>query len=102
MTVMPESVETVAPSREDGGAPAPPTAGAEQSETPRVGQTLYLLGRPPLKDFLRYVRNHAVDPQPEGALVEAWQGAAKLLRRIEQEEAGAADNPSVRSVMPDE
>ncbi len=33
-------------------------------------QSLYLIGRPPLKDFLRFVTHHAVNPPAGKALTD--------------------------------
>jgi hypothetical protein len=64
-------------------------------------ENLYLTGRPRLKDFLRYVRNHAVDPPNPGVLTEEWHAAHHVVRRLEKEEAGIADNPFIQPVSPD-
>ena len=53
---------------------------------------LYLLGRPTLKRFLRYVRNHAVNPENTASLCSEWQAANSLTQVLEAEEAGIADN----------
>jgi hypothetical protein len=66
-----------------------------------VSENLYLTGRPKLKDFLRFVKNHAVDPPGPGALTEEWQAANELVRKLEKEEAGIADNPWIQPVSPD-
>lgn len=66
-----------------------------------VHQNLYLIGRPRLKDFTRYVRSHAVSPPPEGELADAWQTAHEVVRRLETEEAGAADDPPFGKLGPE-
>jgi hypothetical protein len=66
-----------------------------------VDETLYLTGRPTLKDFIRFVGSNAVRPQDEGTLSDEWQSAAKVVRRLEKEEAGAADNPTIRKIGPE-
>ena len=58
-------------------------------------QSLYLIGRPPLKDFLRFVKHHAVNPPAEKALTDAWQAAREVVHRLETEEAGIADDPPI-------
>ena len=63
-----------------------------------VDENLYLTGRPKLKDFLRYVRHHAVNPLDDGVLTDEWENAKTLVRRIEKEEAGIADNPPIRKM----
>src|ERR1700752_2415480 len=62
---------------------------------------LYLIGRPPLKDFLRFVRNPAVEPLPESALTDAWQAAQRVVSRLSQEEAGVADDPPIGKLGPE-
>ena len=72
-------------------------------ERKRIGQTnqdaaeenLYLIGRPTLKRYLRFVRDHAVKPPDEGTLTDEWQAAHDFTRTLEKEEAGAADNPPI-------
>ena len=65
-------------------------------------ENLYLIGRPTLKQFVRFVRDHAVDPPAVGDLVEEWQVARELVRTLEKEEAGAADDPPIASLGPDD
>ena len=63
--------------------------------------SLYLIGRPPLKDFLRFVKNHAVKPLAKSALTDAWQAAQQVIRRLERDEAGVADDPPIRKLGPE-
>jgi len=60
-----------------------------------VNENLYLIGRPTLKQFLRFARNHAVDPPDEGTLTDEWQAAHEFARTLEKEEAGAPDHPPI-------
>jgi len=60
-----------------------------------VDENLYLIGRPTLKRYLRFVRDHAVKPPDEGTLTDEWQAAYDFARTLEKEEAGAADNPPI-------
>ena len=64
-------------------------------------QSLYLIGRPPLKDFLRFVKNHGVNPPGQAALTDAWQAAREVVRRLEAEEAGVADAPPIGKLGPE-
>src|ERR1043166_5285772 len=57
-----------------------------------VDENLYLIGRPTLKSFLRYVKNHAVDPPGEGRLSDEWLAAAEVAATLEKTEAGLADH----------
>ena len=61
-------------------------------------ECLYLLGRPTLKRFLRYVRNHAVSPQDTASLCSEWQAANSLTHDLETEEAGIADQPPIQQM----
>src|SRR5947208_7903024 len=69
--------------------------GVEASPPDAADENLYLNGRPTMKDFIRYVRSHAVHPPGEGMLVEEWQAANDVVRAIEKEEAGCADHPPI-------
>lgn len=60
-----------------------------------VDESLYLLGRPRLKQFLRFVRDNAIEPPAEDALIREWQAAKEYLGALEQEEAGCADHPVI-------
>ena len=86
VTKEPESLQSV-----ESGLAVPTSEDA-------VDENLYLTGRPKLKDFLRYVRHHAVNPLDDGVLTDEWENARTLVRRIEKEEAGIADNPPIRKM----
>lgn len=58
-------------------------------------EMLYLIGLPTLRQFHRFVRHHAVNPDYEGALTEEWNAASDYIRSIEREEAGLADDPAI-------
>ena len=81
----------------------PPPAGVEGMDHADQDSelSLYLIGRPPLKDFLRFVRNHAVKPLGKSALTDAWQAAQRVIRRLEQDEAGVADDPPIGKLGPE-
>jgi hypothetical protein len=66
-----------------------------RSDPEPADEKLYLIGRPTLKQFLRFVRNHAVKPPDEGTLADEWEAAFEFVRTLEKEEAGAADNPGI-------
>jgi len=82
----------IAPAPADSLAPADHRA---------VGRGLYLIGRPPLQDFVRYVRRHALNPARDGDLVDAWQAAHKVVQELEATEAGCADDPPIRKTGPE-
>src|SRR5690242_1874757 len=54
---------------------------------------VYLLGRPTLGRFLRFMARHAVNGASldEGVLADEWRAAFDHLRTLEKDEAGAAD-----------
>jgi len=58
-----------------------------------ASEHLYLIGRPTLKRFLRYVRSHALNPPSEASLSDEWHVANAVVRALETEEAGRADDP---------
>ena len=66
-----------------------------------VDETLYLIGRPKLKRFLRFVRSHALNPPGDGSLTDEWQAANSVIRTLEKEEAGLADNPPIGKLGPE-
>ena len=63
--------------------------------------TLYLTGRPTLRDYLRYVRSHAAQAPSEGVLTEGWQAAAEVVHTLEKDETGAADAPPIDQLGPE-
>jgi hypothetical protein len=65
------------------------------AETASAPEILYLTGRPTLKSFLRFVEKQAVTPEHDGTLVEEWHAARELVRSLEKDEAGLADNPEI-------
>lgn len=80
---------------DDSAHAAPGAASAPDDET------LYLIGRPPLKGFLRFVSGHAIAPPGEGTLSERWHQARDLVAKLETEEAGIADDPVIRKLGPE-
>src|SRR5437870_4785893 len=68
---------------------------SERGNDGGVDETLYLIGRPTLKQFLRFARNNAVNSPDDGTLTDEWQAANDVLRALEKEEAGAPDNPPI-------
>jgi len=75
--------------------PEQPASRANQEPT---NENLYLIGRPTLKKFLRFVRNNAVKPPDDGTLTDEWEAAYNYVRTLEKDEAGAADNPPITKV----
>jgi hypothetical protein len=64
-----------------------------------VDESLYLIGRPTLKQFLRFMRHQAVDPPEAGDLTAEWNAAHAYAKTLEKEEAGAADNPPLETLQ---
>jgi hypothetical protein len=73
----------------------------ERTEQDAVDEYLYLMGYPTLRRFLRYVHSHAVDPPGRGALGDEWRAAHEVVRTLEKEEAGLADDPPIRKLGPE-
>ena len=73
----------------------------DQTAQDTVDETLYLIGRPKLKRFLRFVRSHALNPPGDGSLTDEWQAANSVIRTLEKEEAGLADNPPIGKLGPE-
>lgn len=105
MIASPETLEvetqsTPAPAPTPAPASVPAPASGEGPAVPAepIQENLYLVGRPTVKDFIRYVRGHAIRPPSEGALLEEWQAANAVVRRLEKDEAGLADLPQVTAI----
>jgi hypothetical protein len=58
-------------------------------------ETLFLVGRPTLKEFLRFVRLNAVKPPGAGTLADEWRSAYELVGQLAGSEAGRADDPPI-------
>src|SRR6187399_3181264 len=65
----------------------------EGQRSEAADEYLYLTGRPALHDFLKFVKNHEINPPNDGTLTDEWRTAERVVRRLEKEEAGIADNP---------
>jgi hypothetical protein len=83
-----------------------PAGAVETERTAQIAQndadeTLYLIGRPTLRQFHRFVRHHAVNPESEGVITDEWNTASDYIRSLEQEEAGLADDPVITRLGPE-
>ena len=96
-----ETLEAEVTPRSETTAPDPRSAPESRNDHPGVHEELYLSGRPRLKDFIRHIRDHAVAPPGEGTLVDDWNAAAEVIRGLEKEEAGRADEPSLGKIGPE-
>src|SRR5581483_1093899 len=66
-----------------------------------ANRLLYLTGRPTLRRFVRYVKDHAVDPPHAGDLTERWKRAEQCVARLAASEAGAADHAPIEKLGPE-
>src|ERR1051326_4769590 len=71
-------------------APQQPVAALEAHEVPGHAP---LTGRPTRRGYIRFVRSHAVHPPGKGVLTDEWEAAAEVVRSLEREEAGIANDP---------
>ncbi len=78
-----------------------PLRAVEPAASPAADEHLYLIGRPTLKQFIRYVRGHAVNPPGEGDLTDEWQAANRVVSTLEKDEPGLADAPPMRPLGPE-
>lgn len=60
--------------------------------------SVYLMGLPKLRHFLRFIRHHATAPEDEDELMRQWQGAKEYFASLAHSEPGAADDPSIVSL----
>jgi hypothetical protein len=70
-------------------------AGAPKA--PPVDDHVFLIGRPPMGEFLAFVRVMAINGQKanQRQLAEEWRGANDHIRELEKREAGWADRPQI-------
>lgn len=81
---MPDTLVAVA------DAPQSPTLAGTGSDL-----CLYLLGRPTLKQVIRFVRRHGAGHHPTDGIITAWDRAAKLIATLQTTEGGRADRPTL-------
>lgn len=70
---------------------------------PVVDQHVFLVGRPPISEFVLYYRNLAIDARSrdEGMLMDEWRSAHDRVRELESTEAGFADDPPIAPLAPE-
>lgn len=78
-----------------------PVPAADPAAPRPADEHLYLTGRPTLKQFIKYVRGHAVRPASEADLTDEWQAANRVVSALEKDEAGLADGPPMRPLGPE-
>jgi hypothetical protein len=82
-------------------APAAPAGRMSSSPAVQADESLYLIGRPPIRHVLRFARTQGVNPPNEGSVIDAWRAAHAALRQIEKDEAGCADDPPITRLGPE-
>lgn len=67
-----------------------------------VDDHVFLLGRPPMGEFLGFIRAMAVDGQnaDQGLLANEWRQGNDRVLQLEKTEAGFADNPPIAPPPP--
>jgi len=67
-----------------------------------VDDNVYLIGRPTLGRFLRFMAHQTVDGESlhEGALTDEWRAANEHIRTLQKDEAGLADHPPITKLGP--
>jgi hypothetical protein len=62
-----------------------------------VDENIYLIGRPTLAKFLRFMSHQAAESESrdEGALTDEWRAAQEHIRTLEKDESGIADYPPI-------
>jgi len=62
-----------------------------------ANENIYLLGRPTLGKFLRFMSQQSADPasKDEGALTDEWRAAQEHVGTLAKDEAGIADYPPI-------
>jgi hypothetical protein len=60
-------------------------------------EQVFLIGRPPMSEFLGYIATQTVEGQsiPQGALANVWRSANDRILQLERDESGWADSPTV-------
>ncbi|SRR6266581_2264615 len=71
-----------------------------QAQQGKVDEHVFLIGRPPLGEFLAFITTQAVGGNAisQGMLAAEWRKANDHLRKLEIDEAGWADNPEIKAV----
>jgi len=69
-------------------------------EQPQADEHVFLIGRPPLGEFLGFVQANAVngDAVDQRLLADEWRKANDHIRELEKREAGWADNPKIAPI----
>ena len=64
---------------------------------------VFLIGRPPVTEFLQFVQTQTVEGQTTAvrALADEWRAANDRIHALEKSEAGIADSPEVEALSPE-
>src|SRR5439155_4287650 len=75
----------------------PAESPTQLGHSPKVAPHIFLIGRPPLGEFLGYVTTQASSEEAvdRGELAEEWRTANDHVRELASSEAGIADNVAV-------
>jgi hypothetical protein len=102
MIASPETLEVGNESRPrpDSSADGEPQ-NSDATNSPATDDYVYLVGRPTLRRYIRFVRGRTVSSPDKGNITEDWQAAHGHIRALAKEEAGLADNPALRKLGPE-
>lgn len=83
--------------------PSVPTTQKPAASEAVVDDYVFLVGRPPIGNYLDFVQSLAVNGHAtdRGELTEEWRKANDHVRTLETTEVGIADNPPIRDLPPD-
>jgi hypothetical protein len=78
---------------QQAGAPAPASA----------DEHVFLIGRPPLSEYLGYIETQTLEGQTaaRAAWADRWRAANDHIHQLEQDEAGWADKPPITPLEDD-
>ncbi len=74
---------------------------AAQEISNQLDEYSFLSGRPSLKHFLGFIEDNSAEPVDSGALVDEWYAARDVVRKLEKDEAGIADDPQIVKLGPE-
>ena len=101
MITAPVAQDTDSSAPRPDAAPRVDTIRDRESRDRDTVENLYLIGRPTLKQFLRFVKDRAVHVASSGDLVDEWATAEAIIRTLQRDEAWCADGPTIQPLMPD-
>lgn len=71
-----------------------------QVRLPEADEQVFLIGRPPLGEFIAFVTSNSVNDEnvDQRSLADEWRKANDHIRELEKREAGWADNPTIAAL----